>query len=447
MLRKRRIKPVYPLPGPDGPMPVRWFEELGDLVRQVRGTVSFYASHPDPADLRTDAKFLIHKIRIALAHARARPDMVEALWNAMRIGQRFADLRHNVFYLDALNAYSRQRATGRGLDSEHSENCAPSRRSASPSKSSRRLTASESGGVDGRPPNEASRRRLPSSSIKRSRRHPRNRTRPKASAASSEPSTSSTKFRRAEKLGGGATVSPTACVQLLSRGHNVAKLPKPNEGAAPATLVMEGILEQSPAGEVDLTPKRRRQLTASTSKQKRPPPDLPDEWIVDPVELLERIPLDRSTIWRMVQEGRFPGADSVDTFRITNWLALERDPSMARRAGSRPRRNPHVLLDGRRSRTRAPNTREPGCSSRNRARSLRTGATVQKGPNDRVFQHTASVAVSRSAPEAPHPETAGPASSRPGYRRRPLRRPPPDFMSREIQLLLPFDPPERGDQQ
>jgi prophage regulatory protein len=49
----------------------------------------------------------------------------------------------------------------------------------------------------------------------------------------------------------------------------------------------------------------------------KPRPRLsPDDRIIDPKELLERIPLDRSTIYRMVQEGRFPAPIQLTTCRI-----------------------------------------------------------------------------------------------------------------------------------
>lgn len=66
--------------------------------------------------------------------------------------------------------------------------------------------------------------------------------------------------------------------------------------------------------------------------------DLADERIVDPSELLARIPLDRSTIYRMVQEGRFPAPIQLTSSRIgwrwsaiLRWLATrEADPVKAR---------------------------------------------------------------------------------------------------------------------
>jgi len=76
-----------------------------------------------------------------------------------------------------------------------------------------------------------------------------------------------------------------------------------------------------------------------------------DERIISAAELLERIPLDRSTIWRMVQEGRFPPPIKLTRSRIgwrwssvAAWLAeREANPVEARlyfgrnkRAAQRP---------------------------------------------------------------------------------------------------------------
>jgi prophage regulatory protein len=53
--------------------------------------------------------------------------------------------------------------------------------------------------------------------------------------------------------------------------------------------------------------------------------DPADERILDPSELLERIPLDRSTIYRMVQEGRFPAPIQLTPSRIGwKWSAVLR---------------------------------------------------------------------------------------------------------------------------
>lgn len=78
--------------------------------------------------------------------------------------------------------------------------------------------------------------------------------------------------------------------------HRKAK--PPTADVAESALVTAGVLEQTPLGAVDVTPNRRRQKHSS--------PNLADERIVGPDQLLDRIPLDRSTIYRMVQEGRFP---------------------------------------------------------------------------------------------------------------------------------------------
>jgi prophage regulatory protein len=51
--------------------------------------------------------------------------------------------------------------------------------------------------------------------------------------------------------------------------------------------------------------------------------DTADERILETSELLERVPLDRSTIWRMVQEGRFPKPIQLTRSRIGwRWSAV-----------------------------------------------------------------------------------------------------------------------------
>ena len=95
--------------------------------------------------------------------------------------------------------------------------------------------------------------------------------------------------------------------------------------------VTDRLLETASLNPVDLTPRRRR-------PSKVPAIDNADERIVDPNELLERIPLDRSTIWRMVQEGRFPPPIQLTASRIgwrwssiLAWLAdRERNPVESR---------------------------------------------------------------------------------------------------------------------
>jgi prophage regulatory protein len=48
-----------------------------------------------------------------------------------------------------------------------------------------------------------------------------------------------------------------------------------------------------------------------------------DERIVTCAELLERIPLDRSTLWRMAREGRFPRPIQLTPARIGwRWTAV-----------------------------------------------------------------------------------------------------------------------------
>jgi prophage regulatory protein len=57
----------------------------------------------------------------------------------------------------------------------------------------------------------------------------------------------------------------------------------------------------------------------------KPVESLADDRILEPKELLERIPLDRSTLYRMVQEGRFPAPIQLTTSRIGwRWSAIVR---------------------------------------------------------------------------------------------------------------------------
>ena len=72
---------------------------------------------------------------------------------------------------------------------------------------------------------------------------------------------------------------------------------------------------------------------------KHKPHTIPDnERIITPKELCERIPLDRSTIWRMVQSGHFPAPIHLGTSRIgwrlsvvLQWIAdREANPAAAR---------------------------------------------------------------------------------------------------------------------
>jgi prophage regulatory protein len=55
------------------------------------------------------------------------------------------------------------------------------------------------------------------------------------------------------------------------------------------------------------------------------PDTFADDRILDPKELLERLPLDRSTVYRMVQEGRFPAPIQLTSSRIGwRWSAVLR---------------------------------------------------------------------------------------------------------------------------
>lgn len=61
---------------------------------------------------------------------------------------------------------------------------------------------------------------------------------------------------------------------------------------------------------------------AKHSKAK-PAESLADDRILDAEELLERIPLDRSTVYRMVQEKRFPPPIQLTPTRIGwRWSAI-----------------------------------------------------------------------------------------------------------------------------
>jgi len=49
----------------------------------------------------------------------------------------------------------------------------------------------------------------------------------------------------------------------------------------------------------------------------------PDDRVITTHELLERIPLDRSTVWRMCREGRFPKPIQLTRSRIGwRWSAI-----------------------------------------------------------------------------------------------------------------------------
>lgn len=58
-------------------------------------------------------------------------------------------------------------------------------------------------------------------------------------------------------------------------------------------------------------------------RKTKPVENLADDRILDPKELLERIPLDRSTVYRMVQDGRFPAPIQLTSTRIGwRWSAI-----------------------------------------------------------------------------------------------------------------------------
>jgi prophage regulatory protein len=52
------------------------------------------------------------------------------------------------------------------------------------------------------------------------------------------------------------------------------------------------------------------------SRKSKPQPVVVDDRIITADEVLSRVPLDRSTIWRMVQAGRFPPPIQISTARI-----------------------------------------------------------------------------------------------------------------------------------
>jgi prophage regulatory protein len=89
------------------------------------------------------------------------------------------------------------------------------------------------------------------------------------------------------------------------------------------------------------------------------PPD--DERLIETKELLARIPLDRSTIWRMVQAGQFPRPLQLTPSRIAwRWSAVvqwlterERDPIEVRSYAARDSARDKHLASPRRRRAAA----------------------------------------------------------------------------------------------
>jgi len=64
-------------------------------------------------------------------------------------------------------------------------------------------------------------------------------------------------------------------------------------------------------------------MAKRTTKPPTTTADTADDRIVETAELLQRIPLDRSTIWRMTQEGRFPKPLQLTRSRIGwRWSAI-----------------------------------------------------------------------------------------------------------------------------
>ena len=58
-------------------------------------------------------------------------------------------------------------------------------------------------------------------------------------------------------------------------------------------------------------------IKSTAPRKASPPPDTSDrDRVLTTAELLERIPLDRSTIWRMVREERFPPPIQLTRSRI-----------------------------------------------------------------------------------------------------------------------------------
>jgi prophage regulatory protein len=70
------------------------------------------------------------------------------------------------------------------------------------------------------------------------------------------------------------------------------------------------------------------------------------DYLVTPAELAQRLTLDRSTIWRMVQDGQFPEPIQITSARIAwrwsnvlAWIdARQKDRPAARMYFSRPRK-------------------------------------------------------------------------------------------------------------
>jgi len=72
-----------------------------------------------------------------------------------------------------------------------------------------------------------------------------------------------------------------------------------------------------------------------------------DDRVLDPQELLERIPLHRSTVYRMVQEGRFPPPIQLTPSRIGwRWSAVLQWLN-AREAGNPTSHRPRARKDGK----------------------------------------------------------------------------------------------------
>lgn len=79
---------------------------------------------------------------------------------------------------------------------------------------------------------------------------------------------------------------------------------------------------------------QRHALTPRTNKH----PRIDDEIILTTAQLLERIPLRRQTIWRMVREGRFPPPVRLTSSRlgwrwsaVLQWLSERERSPLARR--------------------------------------------------------------------------------------------------------------------
>jgi prophage regulatory protein len=66
-------------------------------------------------------------------------------------------------------------------------------------------------------------------------------------------------------------------------------------------------------------------MAKRTAKPKPTATATEEERVITTAELLDRIPLDRSTIWRMAKDGRFPAPIQLTSSRIGwRWSSVEK---------------------------------------------------------------------------------------------------------------------------